>query len=267
MTQAWKRFNLVHTAAMMLALAGCAQQPQTRETLNGGYGALTDNRLDDAQAAADKVLASEHNGRGAAEALYLRGRVSEERSRQAKDEAEQKQLANDARQNYVRALSQKPAPKLEAAVRTQLANVAYYQEDFATAAREGAAAYANLESPGEQAWALYRVGLSQQRLGRFADADQTFAAVQQRYANTEPARRAASRAGARAFHVQVGIFTDSSNAQRTAAALKTDGYSAVKSNDSSGKQIIAVGPVATYAEAKVLQARLAAKYPGAMILP
>ena len=252
---------------VLLVLVGCAAKPQTRDVLNGGYAALSQRRLNDAQAAADQILSADATGRGAAEALYLRGRVFEERSHESKDPAGQMQLSNEARQSYARSLALKPAPKLEAAVRTQLANVAYYQEDFVTAAREGSAAYANLEKPLDQAWALYRVGLSQQRLGRFTDADQTFAAVQQKYAGTEPAKRAAARTGARAFHVQVGSFSDAANAQRTIAALRSEGYSPLKSADPTGKQLVAVGPVNTYEQAKGLRIRLAAKYPDAIILP
>src|SRR3954471_11931196 len=72
------------TIAALLTTTGCASKQQgTKGTLNQGYGALTDNHLDQAQAAADKVLADGPTGKGAADALYLRGRVFEERARTA----------------------------------------------------------------------------------------------------------------------------------------------------------------------------------------
>jgi tetratricopeptide (TPR) repeat protein len=250
------------------ALAGCAATPSTRTTLNEGYGALRQNQLDQAQAAADKVLAADASGRGAADALYLRGRVFEERAREAEGNPKEViALLNEARSSYVRALALRPETKLDAGIRTQLANVAYFQEDFATAAREWEAAYPNLASPSDQAWALYRCGLSRQRLGKFQEADAVFAAVQQHYPGTDPAKRAAQRAGARSFNVQVGIFSDAANARKLIEALRAQGYNPQRSNDPAGKQIIAVGPVPTYEQAKVLQSRLAGQYPGTIILP
>jgi tetratricopeptide (TPR) repeat protein len=248
--------------------AGCTPNQGTKGTLNDGYTALGANRLDQAQAAADKVLAAGETGKGAADALYLRGRVFEERARGAEGKPDEvRSQLNEARSNYVRALALRPETKLDASIRTQLANVAYFQEDFVTAAREWEAAYPNLASPNDKAWALYRTGLSRQRLGQFPQADAAFAAVQQQFPNTDPAKRAAQRQGARAFHVQVGTFTDAANATKLITALRAQGYSPLKSNDPAGKQIIAVGPVPTYEQAKSLQARLAAQYKDTMILP
>ena len=267
--------NIFRVSSTFLALSfiaaittGCANQQTTKGTLNEGYGALTENRLDQAQAAADKVLAEGQTTKGAADALYLRGRVFEERARGAEGNPQQViGLLNEARSCYIRALALHPETKLDASIRAQLANVAYFQEDFATAAEQWAAAYPNLATPNDQAWALYRAGLSRQRLGNFAEADAAFAAVQQQFPNSDPARRAAQRQGARAFHVQVGTFSDATNANKLIAELLAKGYAPLKSTDPTGKQIIAVGPVGTYEQAKTLQSRLAGQYPGTVILP
>jgi tetratricopeptide (TPR) repeat protein len=270
-TLAWPRpaLGLILSTLALLSIAGCASKKQgAKGTLNEGYGALTENHLDQAQAAADKILAEGSTGKGAADALYLRGRVFEERARGAEGNPSQvMSLLNEARSCYVRALALHPETKLDASIRAQLANVAYFQEDFATAAQEWNAAYPNLANPADKAWALYRAGLSRQRLGKFPEADAAFAAVQQQFPGTDPARRAAQRQGARAFHVQVGTFSDVANANKLITTLRQQGYAPLKSTDAAGKQIIAVGPVATYEQAKVLQSRLAAQYPGAVILP
>jgi tetratricopeptide (TPR) repeat protein len=262
-------FGLALFAFASLLLTGCGPRQQgAKGTLNEGYGALTENRLDQAQAAADKILAEGPTGKGAADALYLRGRVFEERARGAEgNPAQVMSLLNEARSCYVRALALRPESKLDAGIRAQLANVAYFQEDFATAAEQWNAAYPNLANPNDKAWALYRAGLSRQRLGKFPEADAAFAAVQQQFPGTDPARRAAQRQGARAFHVQVGTFSDAANANKLITTLRSQGYAPLKSTDQAGKQIIAVGPVATYEQAKVLQSRLAAQYPGSVILP
>jgi cell division septation protein DedD len=261
--------TFIACAAFALTVTGCASKQQgTKGTLNEGYGALTENHLDQAQAAADKVLADAPAGKGAADALYLRGRVFEERARGAEGNPQQViALLNEARSCYVRALALHPETKLDASIRAQLANVAYFQEDFATAAEQWSAAYPNLATPNDKAWALYRAGLSRQRLGKFLEADAAFAAVEQQFPGTDPAKRAAQRQGARAFHVQVGTFSDATNANKLIAALRSQGYSPLKSTDPAGKQIIAVGPVGTYEQAKVLQSRLASQYPGTVILP
>ena len=62
---------------------------------------------------------------------------------------------------------------LEGLIRASLADVAFWQEDYATAADQGRAAYPLLEDPTVRAMALYRSGLSYQRMGRFDDADRT----------------------------------------------------------------------------------------------
>lgn len=259
---------LLTLVLVSVLLPGCAAPP-TRETLNQGYGALGQNRLDEATAAADKVLAADAAGRGAAEALYLKGMVAERRAKalETRDPPASRRYLAEARQAYTRALALKPPPKLEASIRTQLANVAYWQEDFAVAVREGLAAFGMLEKPVDKAWILYRVALSQQRQGRFTEADRTFASVQQRFPDTEPARRAPARRGATAFHVQVGAFTNPANADRMVTSLRSEGYVPMKSTDPTGKQVIAVGPVATYEQAKALQARLAGRYRDTVIVP
>ena len=248
------------------ASAGCAG-PSPREQLKAGYQAFEEQRFADATAAADKVLAEEP-GRGAAEALYLKGRIAEKRARDVNDPTQARRLLQEARSAYGRALALKPPAPLDSGIRSQLANVAYFQEDYATAVREGtAAAGGSGVQPEDKAWVLYRVGLSLQRLGRFADADRTFKQVQQTLPNSLPARRAMLHQGARAFHVQVGTFTDAANAQRTIQALRAEGYAPVRSTDPTGKQIIGVGPVPTYEQAKSLQARLSLRYADTLILP
>ncbi len=187
-------------------------------------GALGQNRLDDAQASADAVLAAgEPTGPGKAERLYARPGV-----RAAAQAPGPARRARGAPQRGPRRLRRrwalKPPPKLEASVRgMQLANVAYFQEDFTTAVREGGGVRGTGE-PGDQSWVLYRVGLSQQRLGRFAEADQAFAAVQQRFsAPSLPAAPPATRAPARSTSRSARSPTPPTP-QRTVSAVQADGF-------------------------------------------
>src|SRR5436190_732216 len=105
-------------------------------------------------------------------------------------------------QLILEALEQLPRQPLESYIHASLGNVAYFQDDYQSAIGQLNAAYDKLDSDDIKAWALYRVGLSQQRLGQFAQADQTFTSVQQFHPNSVPAQRAREHQGARAFYVQ-----------------------------------------------------------------
>jgi tetratricopeptide (TPR) repeat protein len=255
------------------AAAGCSSRgkaaPPTdrRQELAAGYAAFEQRRYDDAIASADRVLKEDMVGPGSAEALYLQGRVHEQKAQERGGTTQARDHLRTARALYQRALASKPPQPLEAYLRAGLANTSYFLEDYPTAAREWSNAYAHINDPDAKAWVLYRAGLSEQRQGRFAQADRNFAEVQQLFPGSEQARRAATHQGAAGFYVQVGTFATGSNADHTAGMLKAQGYSPVKATDPSGRQTIAVGPVTTYQQAKSLHDRLAAQYPGAMIVP
>lgn len=251
---------------------GCASKDpkaarSRKEELTGGYQALEQRRYDDAMQAAERVLSEDSVGPGTAEALYLQGRVYEQKSIDAPGQSQARELLRSARSTYQRALATKPPQPLEAYLRAGVANASYFLEDYATAAREWAAAYPQINEPQAKAWILYRAGLSEQRQGRFAEADRYFAEVQQLFPGSEQAKRAGAHQGAAGFYVQVGSFANNANADHAAGLLKARGMSAVKATDPSGRQTIAVGPVPNYQQARSLKDRLAAQYPDAVIIP
>jgi tetratricopeptide (TPR) repeat protein len=265
------RFLVLLTLAGM-GVAGCAPKdaptgPGRRQELAAGYIAFEQQRYDEAIAAAERVLAEDSVGPGSAEALYLEGRVHEQKAKDATNPSQAREQLRTARGIYQRALAAKPPQPLDAYLRAGLANVSYFLEDYGTAAREWGAAYPQINEPDAKAWVLYRAGLSEQRQGRFAQADQRFAEVQQLFPGSEQARRASAHQGAAGFYVQVGTFANNANADHTAGMLKAQGYSPVKATDPGGRQTIAVGPVASYAQAKTLRDRIVAQYPGAVIVP
>jgi cell division septation protein DedD len=241
-----------------------------QQVLNDAYAAFERKQYDAAMSGAQRVLVGNAQGPGAAEAHYLRGRVFEERATQA-DEAGNKPAAKTALQSardaYNAALTAKPTPAAEGRIRAGIANVAYFQEDYATAIAAGNTAYEKTSEPQIKAWVLYRVGLSEQRFGNFAEADRIFAAVQRQYPNTEPARRAAAHQGVRGFHVQVGAYASPANADNVLGNLRADGVIGMRLTDAGGRNVVRVGPAATYEQAKALKAKLAAKYPDAVIIP
>lgn len=249
------------------AAGGTGATPSRREELAGGYQAFEQRRYDEAIQAAERVLAEDSTGPGSAEALYLQGRVHEQKARDASGGADARRHLREAQGLYMRALSTKPPQPLEAYARAGLANVSYFLEDYAAAAREWAAAYPQITEPDAKAWAAYRAGLSEQRRGDFDAADQHFAEVQHLFPGSEQARRAAAHQGARAFTVQVGLFTTAANAQNAVAGLKSRGFSPVRTTDPQGRTVIGVGPISTYQQAKSMRDRLIGQYPGATIVP
>ena len=263
--------------AICLALAGCSGKHAAKQDLNAAYGELDQKHYDKAFASAEAYLKRNPKGPGSAEALYLQGRVHEARAEEAgasgrKEEARQNLV--DAANAYQRAISlqdPRPAPQVEGLCRAGLANAAYYLDDYQTAAREWAAALPLVAQADAKAWILYRVGLCQQRLGSFQEADQTFAQVRSQFpdaADGEPARRAATRGGHRGFYVQVGTFTSPVNADRAIAALQKGRVPAARGTDpATGRQIVRAGPVPSYPEAKALKQYLAGQYPDAVVVP
>jgi TolA-binding protein len=264
-TNAWIAF----ISLPLLLLFGCGPaQPsaQEQQQLQAGYKSYDGRDYDQAMAQADRYLTKHSTGKGSGEALYLRGRSLEART--AQDQTQAKQNLQAARAAYIQALEQKPSPKLESYILTSLGNVAYFQDDYATAIQQWSTASSKLDKNDIiKAWVLYRMGIAQQRLGQFPAADKTFVAVQQEFPATEPARRAKEHQGSRAFFVQLAAFTSTTSADSAANELRTKGVTPVRIKDPQGRQLIRVGPVANYAQAMTLKSRFGAKYPDAIVVP
>lgn len=257
---------------VLLAAAGCGSDPQAQSGSSSssgeGFRALERRQFAQAMAAADAQLRQDPHGPTTAETLYLKGRAFEQEAELAPhDAATAARLLQSARTAYVQALQQNPSRDLAAYVRTSLANVAYWQEDYQTAASQWSAAYDQVESPEVRSWILYRIGLSYQRLGRFNEADRAFALVQQQYPGTLPAQRAHEKQGARAFYLQVATLSSAENANRIFSQLRQEGTAADRRTDSKGRHVILAGPVPTYEQARALKQRYAAEYPDALVIP
>lgn len=252
--------------SLLVGCAGAEQpKPQQRQSLNAIGADLDQQHYDEALAAADEYLKQNPQGPGTAQALYLRGRSLQGRT--ASSAADSKANWQQAREAYVQALAQNPEPLLQAYIRASLANVAYFQEDYAAALQQWTSAYDKLDREDLKAWSLYRSGLCQQRLGRFIDADRTFAQVQQNYPNTVPGQRAREHQGVRSFYVQLATFRSTASFDKASSSLRAQGVVPVRSNDSRGYSILRIGPFSTYADAKRQQQRFASQYPDALIVP
>jgi len=256
--------------ACMLLAGGCASQEAqdtTKHKLESGYAALEQQRYGEAISASDEILAANPTGLGAAEALYLRGRAFEGRIKlNNASEASDLQVARTA---YLQALQLPISPQLEGRVRAGIGLVAYYQDDYATALSQWTAAYDKLEKPEDQALTLYRIGQTDQRLGRWVDADRALATVQQQANGTDLAYMARRLQGSRAFYVQVAKTGTSRDALGVIAQLKQEGFPATTVQDAgeAAYQYVRVGPLPAYAQAKAVKIRLAYLYPQAVIVP
>jgi TolA-binding protein len=277
-----------HRAAIVLSLSivalltGCAHKgaggravrassertaPAQQLLLDAGYQALESQQYNEAIAKAEEFLSRTPHGPGSAEALYLKGRGLEGKNATGVTADEARQNLQAARAAYIEALEQVPRQPLESYIHASLGNVAYFQDDYQSAIAQLNAAYDKLDSDDIKAWALYRVGLCQQRLGQFAQADQTFASVQQFHPNSVPAQRAREHQGARAFFVQLATFASPATADNAAADLHRQGIAATRVSDAQGRALLRVGPIASYSQAQYVRGRFTEKYPDAFILP
>jgi tetratricopeptide (TPR) repeat protein len=247
---------------------GCAADRQTRDSLNAANTALDQKQYDQTIGIADQQIQHAPNGTGAAEAWYLKGSALEQRASQTP--AESKQNIAAAREAYVQglgAVAKERNPSLEARLHSGVANTSYWMEDYTTAMSEWTAAYQGLDDANAKGLALYRIGVCQQRLGRFDQADQTFATVLQQFPNSEVAARAKQRQGARNFSVQLATFASPNSAEATTANLRKEGAPASKAVNAQGNAVVMVGPFQTYTQAQAAKSRFAGTFPDAMIVP
>ena len=250
-----------------LFLVGCAAQQDDVQRLRAGYDALNARQLDAALAAADGVLADSPKDTLPAEAHYLRGRVFEERAI-TNPEGGVSQFQT-ARTEYAAAIDLPHKPDLDGRARAGLANVAFHQDDYATAAEQWTAAYYKLEQPKDQLLTLYQLGRTEQRLGKWNEADESLAGVQRGAAGTELATKARLIQGARGFTVQFATFSNHKQAEAAVVELRKQGVMAQHFIDPANPalDLVRVISLKTYSEAKTLKARFSRQYTSIAIFP
>jgi tetratricopeptide (TPR) repeat protein len=233
--------------------------------LSAGYQALRQGQADAAIDRADEYLRERSHGPGVAEAYYLKGRGYELKTASNRDESKRNWV--EARTAYAYGLNENPAPQLEASIRAGLSNVAFFMDDYPTAFAEASKAYSLTNSPETQSVLLYRMGVSQARMGRFTEADDTFALVQQRYPGSPMARRAQEHQGVRNFYLQLATYGTAEGADRAIESLKSSGLALSKRAEVGGHVVVNAGPFATYDAVKQVKQRLAGEFPDALVVP
>jgi len=250
-----------------LFVVGCAAQQDDVQRLRAGYDALGARQFDEALAAADVVLADSPKDTLPAEAHYLRGRVFEERAiANVRGGAAQLQTA---RTEYVASIGLPHKPDLDGRARAGVANVAFHQDDYATALDQWSAAYDKLERPEDKLLTLYQLGRTAQRLGKWEEADRYLASVQSAAPGTDLAAKARQIQGMRGFIVQFATFSSRKQADAAIVELQKQGITAQHFIDPAnvGLDLVRVGSVRTYVEAKALKTRFSGQYTAIVIIP
>lgn len=248
---------------VILAIAGCAAK--NSPGLDSGFSALAVRNYPTALAASDDYLQKTPGGPQRAEALYLRGRAYEERPSSNQSAAATDRQA--ARLSYIAALKSEPTAGLEPYIRCSLGNVAFFQDDYQVALQQLSLAEPSLPTPSLRATARLRIGQSQQRLGNFAAADQTFADLARKFPDTPQAERARGLMGQRGFNVRIGVYADQKRAQTICADLARRGLPARLTTDPrvSGRSILTIGPYATWSSATAVRNGASPAFPDAVV--
>jgi len=246
-----------------LLLGGCTGDPQSRQELNSAKQALDSGQTDDAIRSADSVI-STNDSPALAEAYYIRGYAIE--SRPKPDNAAAARDFRLARDSYTHGLAYDPRPEIAGRLHVQLGNVCYYQEDYSAAVPELTTAYNLLDPSQPKDLVLYHIGICEQRLGRFDDADRTFQRVQQDYPNSAYAAPAKAHQGIRGFYVQLGAYSQPRDIESAARAAAAAGSAPLKTSE-KGLTIIRTADVPSYGQAEQLRERLALQYPDARVMP
>jgi tetratricopeptide (TPR) repeat protein len=257
MRNAWRT---VLAAAMILA-GGChSNVEKAQDHVESGEVALGGNRYDAAVADADAAI---HES-ATADAYYLRARAEEDRPKPdsiitATDLAK-------ARADYQAALDMSPSPVLQGRCHAGLANVAFSVEDYPTAITQWQSSLETLLEPQWRAFAQFRIGMCQQRLSKFDDADKTFQSVSEQFPDLDVSVMAKARQGIRGFYLQLATYSTIPDAEAAIQTAKTAGVTCREAGD-QGLYAVRAGPFATYALARQAQAMVIGQFPGASIGP
>jgi tetratricopeptide (TPR) repeat protein len=246
-------------------IVGCQATDQaSQKKLLEGKQALDQKQFDTAISRADAVLQAKADNVSTAGAYYLRGRALWQRPKA--NQAAWEDDLQQAKVNYNRALELAPPAGLDGYIRVSLASVYFAQNDFANAYDQYSKAYDKLSEPEIKSGVLYRIGVCQQRLGHYDDADKVLGMLLNQFPSSYEAPRARERMGIRGFTVQLATFHSLKTADEAVQELKKQGVNATRSSDPRSNTVVKVGPV-SYNEAVGIKARFASKYPDAIILP
>ena len=249
-------------AAMLLwwAAAGCAVSPEGRQLLHSANAAY---RRGDAALMvrdAERFLAMHPRVPEAAEAYYLRGLA---RCRQGR--------AAEAKPDLAAAVAASKRDDLTAQAHAKLGELAYAAGNGPEARRHYEAVLKhgrNGAPPCDQA--MYRLGCMFQNEGRWREADRMLCRLRHLFVNTDLARRAQTRVGAKFWSVQAGAFTAPDSADALCERLSRASLPArvdLAVRDGKLMRLVRVGAYPTYAAVQPALARVRRLEPEAFATP
>ena len=145
---------ILTTAALAAALTVGGCQSDKNDPLVLGRADMTHRDYASAQNHFDDYLQAHPAGPRTAEVFYLKGRAFEDQP--SEDVGSFKAHFQQARLAYIDALKAGTDSRaLEGLIRASLADVAFWQEDYATAAQQGVDAYPLLDDKDTRAWCLF----------------------------------------------------------------------------------------------------------------
>jgi len=249
------------TALLSAGLAGCAKGPLDKASERlflAGHQSFQSGDYRDAERQFSEVISRSPTSWALSEVCYFRGLARLKLGQRAKAKDDFRKGAT----LYGRELTQ-----VYSAV--ALANLEYEEGNDATAAHLYTQALEHRGKKLPMDAILYRLAVSLQRLGRWAEADDALARLLSEYRDSSLVAHARPRFRARGFTVQAGAFADRANAQALAAKLRQDGFQVRLPPPSGSKMLhaVCVGRYQTYREATQAAASLTGKGYSVLVKP
>lgn len=257
------RFVVIALAGSLAVAAGCTQQPLSPEgerLFRAGHQDYEASRYAQADQSFTQVIDRNQQSWALSEVYYFRGLTRLCLNRR-----------DDAKSDFARGASRKGRHIAQVYCAVALANIEHEDGNDARAVHlyEQILRQSSLDDVPVDA-VLYRLGVSQQRLGRWNDADETFARLIHKHPDSTLRDAAQRRFQAAFFTVQVGAFVDRRSADAAAAKLTQAKWPVrITVAAEKGKTLhkVSVGRYQTYAQAAAAAATLRQQGHSVMIVP
>lgn len=249
------------TAAMIILVAGCESTPAPRiEQIEQARAAYEAGRYDRSEQMVSTFLRGRSKGAAAAEAYYVRGlsRIKTgNRSGAKRDIQTGHRMTGDK--------------ELKAMMAVQLGNFDFDDERYNSAMVHYESAIRDLPEAQPRDKAMYRLAVSQFRVGRFDDGRATLVDLIRRFPNSSlagPAQRLKNWDGDY-YTVQSGAFNNPAHAAKAARDLRNRGFVTRTYHDTTGaaRHVVRVGRFRTYSDARGALDRVRRYQSDAFILP
>lgn len=258
------RLYLVVSLATAGLLAGCAQNEaqQQADHLRAGEAAYARSSFNEAIHHLGQAEQNATNNTQRARALYHRGLSLLQSNRRQLAIADLTQAAQLA----------PPGDNIGWRAYLTLGTTHFEDQKWAAAADATTLALRSMPERHYRDEALWRLGLAQERCGRWTAAQQTFRVLATQYRGSRRAKVASRRNDLRADHfgVQCGVYSRSDLAEAQADSLRSYGFEVAvrrERRDGLERHVVVVGRYREYAAARVGLATVQQIVPGAVLWP